>query len=158
MNETENRTDQKSNPIIDVICGLVALLSIGAMFIPYARDITESSPVEIVSLSAFQFGISSAGGKLLGKDLSVLGIVALAVLALIAILLLIWAIRSFTHHDKAGKIGLIASILNTIVSVGMAVMLSHSREFTAALAVVIVLIGAAGIVLSILQRKSHKTH
>lgn len=158
MNETENRTNQKSKPIIDVICGLIALLSIGAMFIPYAKDITESSPVEIVSLSAFQFGISSAGGKLLGKDYSVIGIVVLAVLALIAILLLVWAIRSFTHHEKAGKSGLIASILNLIVTVILVVILSNSREFTAALAVIIVLISVAGIVLSILQRKSHKAN
>lgn len=154
MNETQNLNEKKSTKMIDLICGVVALLNIAAMFIPYAKDITEASPVEIVSLSAFQFGVSSASGKLLGNDYSVIGIVILAFLALVAILLLIWAIRSFTHHEKRG--GLLASILNVVAEGIIFVFLSKAREFTAVLGVLIVLLSIAAVVLAIIQRAGKK--
>ncbi len=41
--------EKKSVKIIDIICGLTALISIAALFVPYAKDITASVPTEIVS-------------------------------------------------------------------------------------------------------------
>lgn len=149
-------SEKKTGKGIDIICGLTALVSIAALFVPFARDISVSEPIEILSLSVFQFGLSSANGKLLGNDYTVVGIVTLVFLGVIALLLLMWAIRSFIHHEKAGKNGLIATILNTLITVVAVMILSHSREFTAGLAVLLVIIGIAGIVLSIIQIRSRK--
>lgn len=154
MNETQNPNEKKSTKTIDLICGGVALLNIAAMFIPYAKDISKSLPIEILPLGAFQFGVSSASGKLLGKESSVLGIVVLAFLALAAVLLLVWAIRSFTHHEKRG--GLLASILNVVIQGVIVIILSHAREFTAVLGVMIVLLGITAFVTAIIQRVAKK--
>ncbi len=145
---------EKSSGIIDYICGVVALLNIAVMFIPYAKDWSDTKG--IVSLGEFQFAMEGIDGGLLGEDLVAVGIVALIVLILAAILLIVWAIRSFMHHPKAGKSGTISSIIKTLVSVIFVVMLSHSREFTAGIAVLIIAIGIAGVILSIIQRKKTK--
>lgn len=156
MNKAQNNNQMKPGKAIDFICALAALINIAAMFVPYSKDISNSTPVEILSLSEFQFGLTSANGKLLGKEYAVLGYIVLAVLALIAILLMVWAIRSLTHHAKAGKSGLISTILNTIVSVVLVIILSSAREFTVLLAAVIILLSLIGFVLSIIQSVSKK--
>lgn len=149
-------SEKKTGKVIDIICGLTALVSIAALFVPFARDISVSEPIEILSLSVFQFGVSSASGKLLGNNNTVLGIIALVILGIAAVLMLMWAIRSFMHHEKAGKSGILATIVNTIVTVIVVFLLSHCREFTAGLAVLVVIIGIAGIILSIIQIRSRK--
>ena len=141
----------KSPGMIHILSGIAALICIIMMFMPAAED----------SLAFYDYHYR--GEMLIACSRAVSGFyesefiwkVLALFLIVVAILLLLWAIRSFKRPENIGKIGLVASVANLVVSAFMVyVIFSTINRVFIFVPVLIVLMAVIKFVLALIQKKA----
>ena len=151
---SENR---KTRSKIDLVCGIVALLCVAAMFVPIGQERGHFDQYGQVLLRGeipyFVVHVVDAPG---GGEIGVY-MLGGALVLLAAGLLLGWAVRSFKGRVPTGKLGLAASIVNLIASAFVTMLLlSGAFDGRPTLAVIsaIDVLAILALVLAILQKRA----
>ena len=138
---------------INKLCGINAILCIIMSFIPMIRDPAYIFNIELEYAGGivFDFRRATSGyydSESIWKILLFIYIIAL-------ILLLIWAIFSLSHPDKTKKIGIIASIVNLVISFFM-IYVSFVFRNLILVTILMAFFTISAVVLAFIQYKSQK--
>ena len=142
----------KSSGVIHILSGIAALLCIAMTFVPAAEDSLAFREYHYCGEMIIVCSRAVSGyyeSEFIWKVLALLLIVA-------AILLLLWAIQSFKRPEKIGKIGVVASVTNLLVSAFMAITMFSGaiHRVVTFVPILIVLIAVIALVLALKQKKA----
>lgn len=150
MTQTNRDEKHRPNKTISIICGINALLSILAFFLPLGVIDHE------YQISMYKFAIGGIQKEFFGAS-DFVSILFLLSLILSSVLLLLWAIFSFRRITKAIAIGIFASIYYIVQAIVFSSLVSYlmSTHYIGSFFVVCYFC-ISNIVLAILQYKKYK--
>lgn len=135
--------------VLYMIAGAIALFSILLPFLPQVSFFGETANVPVILFSGYGSLVYISGSR---AEYSMVAVMLIMAFAVPMILQLVWAILSFARVRAAGVLGLIGSIIFINVSVVWAIILAAAtRRGVTAVPYMMIVLGIAGMVLSIIQ-------
>lgn len=142
---------------INLICAILALVCLAAMFVPIGEERVRGGYGDSVSRGELPYTIAQATSGFNSGE-TVYALMMFLVCAA-AILLLIWTLWSFSKGSHKGAMGLVAAIVNLVATAFMTLWcLSGAYDGRVFLPVILGLaaLAVAALVLAILQRKASR--
>lgn len=135
--------------VLYMIAGAIALLSILLPFLPQVSYYGQTANVPSILFSGYGTLVYISGSR---SEYSMVVAMFIAAFAIPMVLQLVWAILSFARVRAAGVLGLIGSIISINVSIiWAAVLTSTTRRGVTTIPYMMIVLGIAGMVLSIIQ-------